>query len=63
MEQSVNKAINDIMVAYPNPTLMRQDMRQILLDFYKNRSIEILVHIEEQGLTIPEAEIKIGGTD
>ena len=38
-------------------------LRMILAEYYKAHSIEILCHIEEQGVFLDGDNIKIGGTD
>jgi hypothetical protein len=40
----------------------KQQLRVTLGEYYKQHSIEILQHIEEQGVFLEE-DVKIGGTD
>jgi hypothetical protein len=64
MEPSVEKAIEAI---DPTPEGVGDShLRGILLQFYKDRTIELLTHIDEQnlpGLCLVDEHIKIGGTD
>ena len=60
MEESIQKTITAIHNRMDNA-----ELRGILLQFYKDRTIEILEHIEQAGAgtIIDFDKVKIGGTD
>ncbi len=61
MENSIGKAINSIHTTQVGDT---HQLRKVLLQFYQDRTVEILVHLEETGagkLTDFD-NVKIGGT-
>lgn len=59
MENSVELAIHKLAVDMP-----RDVARRILLEFFKDRTVEILSHLDEQGVgeVINYDNLKIGGT-
>lgn len=61
MENSVRLAIEALQLSGKDP----EALRHVLLKFYRNRTLEILEHIEEQGAgkVVNFETIKIGGTD
>jgi len=60
MEPSINKAI----AGFHSTTVGdEQQLRTILLDFFKDRAIEILIQLEKRDLMLEETDIKIGGTN
>ena len=55
---SIDKAISAI-----HNRLENQELKFILLQFFKDRAIEILEELDKRDLMIDNAEKEIGGTD
>lgn len=56
--ESIKKAISAI-----HNRMENAELEPILLEFYKDRSIEILTELDKRDLMLDAAEDKIGGTD
>lgn len=65
MESSVQEAFNQIDYLVEMNNFNAQFVREILLEFYKQRTVEILGHLEEQGVgdVINYHNLKIGGSN
>ncbi len=64
VEKSIEKASCDILHLVLNSDSPTEGIREVLLTFYKERTVEILTHLDEQGINkaLDLHNLKIGGT-
>lgn len=60
--RSYDGTIADIQVMARNEELSYKNLLKVLQQFYRDRSVEIIVQFDEQGFQLDD-DIKIGGTD